>query len=133
MGSEAFIDIAMKGFGIAVFGGLALWAIKSMIKVKTDLPKAPEGIITLQTLISHCERNRSTCINQLNGKLSGMEKILGNRLESGERLFDDHTKRLRELEKDLTKVSINLKNFEDNLCTKITAVVQQALKDHYGE
>ncbi|MBW1998618.1 MAG: hypothetical protein JRJ29_11710 [Deltaproteobacteria bacterium] len=119
----SIIDGALKLFLTAFLGGIGLWALKSYIKQRTALPKAKNGFVTLEDLKAHCAGMQEQCFKNLTQKMDAIGRVIDQRLSQGDRVFEEHANRLREIEGNMIRVMEDLNQFEKGLCDRIVAVM----------
>ncbi|MBW2066891.1 MAG: hypothetical protein JRJ03_18430 [Deltaproteobacteria bacterium] len=117
------IDWALKLFLTAFIGGIGIWALKAYIKERTTLPKAKNGFLTLQDLKAHCSAVQEQCLGNLIQKMDAIAHVIDQRLGHGDRMFNEHAKRLREIERNMVKLMEDFNQFEKGLCDRIVAVM----------
>ena len=87
--------------GVAIFG-LLIWAIKGYLDLKSNTPRAACGFVTAKDLDEHCERMQAPCTALMALKLGSIEASINLRLHNGDKLLDDHSRRLGDLEKSIS-------------------------------
>lgn len=92
--------IVTGSFGAA--SGMVIWAIKSYLNLKTKIPRAACAYITMTDLKEHCREHQKGYKEIMETKLDAAIGQLTARLKQGDKIFEDHRIRLRELEKSLS-------------------------------
>ena len=92
--------IVTGSFGLA--SGIVIWSIKSYLNLRTKIPRAACGYITMKDLTEHCTRQSGGLKEVMETKLDAAIGALNERLKAGDKIFSDHRVRLRELERSLT-------------------------------
>lgn len=95
-----FIAIVITGaFGMA--SGIVIWSIKGYLNLRTKIPRAACSYITMNDLIEHCTRQSGGLRDIMETKLDAAIGALTVRLKAGDKIFEEHRSRLREIEKQL--------------------------------
>ena len=92
--------VVTGSFGLA--SGIVIWAIKSYLNLKTNIPRAKCGFVTMRDMLEHCSNQQAGCQKTIEVNFKAAIKSLEQRLKAGDKIFDEHRKRLRELEQNLT-------------------------------
>ena len=87
--------------GVGIFG-LLVWSIKGYLDLKSKTPRAACGFVTAEDLEEHCKRMQAPCTALMALKLGSIESSINLRLHNGDRLLDDHSRRLGDLEKSIS-------------------------------
>lgn len=92
--------VVTGAFGLA--SGIVIWSIKSYLNLRTKVPRAACSFMTMKDLIEHCDRQQDGMRDLMETKLEAAIGALTARLKAGDKIFQDHKVRLRELEQNLT-------------------------------
>ena len=123
------IRAALQFLLTTLFLGVGVWALKAYIANRTTLPRAKEGFLTLEDLKVHCGGVQEVCLGNISQQMSALATVVDQRLGQGDKLFAEHTTRLREIEKDLVKTTEALKGFEKGFCEKVVSVMRKVQKE----
>ena len=92
--------VVTGSFGLA--SGIVIWSIKGYLNLRTQIPRAACSFMTMKDLIEHCDRQQDGMRDLMETKLEAAIGALTARLKAGDKIFQDHKVRLRELEQNLT-------------------------------
>lgn len=92
--------VVTGAFGLA--SGIVIWSIKGYLNLKTKVPRAACSFMTMKDLIEHCNRQQDGMRDVMETKLDAAIGAMTERLKAGDKIFQDHRVRLRELEQNLT-------------------------------
>lgn len=92
--------VVTGSFGLA--SGVVIWAIKGYLNLRTKIPRAACAYITMKDLLEHCKDQQGGFREIMDTKLDAAIGALTARLKAGDKIFEDHRVRLREVEKHLT-------------------------------
>ena len=92
--------VVTGSFGLA--SGIVIWSIKGYLNLRTKVPRAACSFMTMKDLIEHCDRQQDGMRDLMETKLDAAIGALTARLKAGDKIFQDHRVRLRELEQNLT-------------------------------
>lgn len=86
--------------GVGIFG-LLVWSIKGYLDLKSKTPRAACGFVTAADLEDHCQRMQASCTAVLAVKLESIAVSFRARLHNGDKLLENHTHRLSDIEKSI--------------------------------
>lgn len=94
---------------IVILAGLALWSLRSYLKERTEIQRAPCGFMTLADIELYCQQRSDAYTKTITDKVDNLIEKFDDKIESVDRRLTSHSERLRGLEKQLVETTAVLK------------------------
>lgn len=111
MATEAAVDLIFKAIFALVFLGILVWGFKQYLTKIGETPRAPCGYMTLKDLDQRCE----VCLDRIQEKIDGVFDRVKDRLENGDKLFDQHAAHLQTIDRRMIALAKMLKGIQTGL------------------